>query len=168
MRRRHFAKLLSASLIAIAALPAPAAAQHIDRIVTFGDSLADDGNFFQITGVSPIGTPYSTGRFTGGVNYIDVLSDLLNAPVENFAIGGALTNNTNTTPGSRASPSRCRASLPGAEAHFRASRTASTKATWSPCRLGATMRAPISGAPAAPSRARPPPRPHRWRLRPRT
>ena len=36
------------------------------------------------------------GRFSGGTNYIDTLSLLLDAPVENFAIGGALTDNTNT------------------------------------------------------------------------
>ena len=97
MRRRHFAHMLSASLIALAALPAPAAAQHIDRIVAFGDSYADDGNFFQIAGIAPITTQvYTTGRFTGGTNYIDTLSQILGVPVENFAIGGALTNNTNT------------------------------------------------------------------------
>ena len=32
---------------------------------------------------------YPTGRFSGGTNYIDTLSQLLAAPVENFAIGGA-------------------------------------------------------------------------------
>ena len=96
MRRRHIA-MLSASLIGLAALPAPAAAQHIDRIVTFGDSYADDGNFFQIAGIAPLTTQvYTTGRFTGGTNYIDTLSQILGVPVENFAIGGALTNNTNT------------------------------------------------------------------------
>ena len=40
--------------------------------------------------------PYSTGRFSGGTNYIDTLGQLLNAPIDNFAIGGALTDNTNT------------------------------------------------------------------------
>ncbi len=40
--------------------------------------------------------PYSTGRFSGGTNYIDTLGQLLDAPIDNFAIGGALTDNTNT------------------------------------------------------------------------
>ena len=40
--------------------------------------------------------PYSTGRFSGGTNYIDTLGQLTNSSIENFAIGGALTNNTNT------------------------------------------------------------------------
>jgi outer membrane autotransporter protein len=72
---------------------APAAAQTVTRIVAFGDSYADDGNFFQLTGIS---TPvYPTGRFSGGTNFIDTMSQLLNVPVDNFAIGGAFTNNGN-------------------------------------------------------------------------
>jgi phospholipase/lecithinase/hemolysin len=89
-------RLIALSLLAASALSAtPAAAQRVDKIVAFGDSYADDGNLFQIIG-GPLPTPYLTGRFSGGTNYVDTLSDLLNAPVENFAIGGALTDNTNT------------------------------------------------------------------------
>ncbi|MFL6854983.1 MAG: autotransporter domain-containing protein [Sphingomicrobium sp.] len=98
-------RLFMASLLAASALSfaAPAAAQRIDNIVAFGDSYADDGNLFQILG--PLTPPsallaYSTGRFSGGTNYVDTLGQLLNAPIENFAIGGALTDNRNTnTPG---------------------------------------------------------------------
>ena len=89
-------RLIALSLLAASALTAtPAAAQRVDRIVAFGDSYADDGNLFQIIG-GPLPAPYSTGRFSGGTNYVDTLSSLLDAPVDNFAIGGALTNNTNT------------------------------------------------------------------------
>ena len=89
-------RLIALSLLAASALTAtPAAAQRVDRIVAFGDSYADDGNLFQIIG-GPLPAPYSTGRFSGGTNYVDTLSSLLVAPVDNFAIGGALTNNTNT------------------------------------------------------------------------
>ena len=91
-------RLFTASLLAASALTAavPAHAQRIDNIVAFGDSYADDGNFFQLVGLVPPPLPYSTGRFSGGTNYIDTLSQLLDAPVDNFAIGGALTDNTNT------------------------------------------------------------------------
>ena len=95
-KRRLFAlSLLTASALAAT----PAAAQRVDRIVAFGDSYADDGNLFQILG--PATPPsallvYPTGRFSGGTNYIDTLGQLLNAPIDNFAIGGALTNNSNT------------------------------------------------------------------------
>jgi len=90
-------RLITLSLLAASALTAsPAAAQRVDRIVAFGDSYADDGNFFQLVGINPPPAPYSTGRFSGGTNYIDTLGQLLNVPIDNFAIGGALTDNTNT------------------------------------------------------------------------
>jgi len=90
-------RLFTASLLAASALSfaAPAQAQRIDQIVAFGDSYADDGNLFQIIGIAPP-APYSTGRFSGGTNYIDTLGTLLDAPIDNFAIGGALTDNSNT------------------------------------------------------------------------
>ena len=94
--------LIGASALALTALGAgPASAQNIDRIVAFGDSYADDGNFFAFVGVDPATTvAYTTGRFSGGTNYIDTLGQLLDAPIDNFAIGGALTSqfNTNTGP----------------------------------------------------------------------
>ena len=97
--------LLTATALVVAT---PATAQRIDRIVAFGDSYADDNNATSLILGNP-GTPaatraqiqqlYPTGRFSGGTNYIDTLSQLLNAPVENFAIGGARTDNGNQTPG---------------------------------------------------------------------
>ena len=86
--------LIGVSAIAITALGAtPAAAQRVDRIIAFGDSYADDGNAFELGLVSPSVAPlYPTGRFTGGTNYIDTLSQLLGVPVLNFAIGGARAN----------------------------------------------------------------------------
>ena len=103
-------RLFAGALLAATALASatPAAAQRIDRIVVFGDSYADDNNATSLILGNP-GTPaatraqiqqlYPTGRFSGGTNYIDTLSQLLNAPVENFAIGGARTDNGNQTPG---------------------------------------------------------------------
>ena len=92
-------RLLSATLLAATAITfaAPASAQRVDRIVAFGDSYADDGNLFQLTGTSV--NIYPTGRFSGGTNYIDTLSQLLAVPVDNFAIGGAKTDNSNTVAG---------------------------------------------------------------------
>ena len=111
--------LISVSAAALAALPAPAAAQHVDRIVAFGDSYADTGIAIATmlndpTAPAPLksllSTLYPTGRFSGGSNYVDTLSTLLNAPVEGYAVGGALagtfpvpfgtgiSNNTNCGP----------------------------------------------------------------------
>jgi outer membrane lipase/esterase len=94
-------RILAASLCAASALTAaaPAEAQRVTRIVAFGDSYADPGNFFGFIGGNPVAQVYPTGRFSGGTNYIDSLSQILNVPVDNFAIGGALTNNYNTNTG---------------------------------------------------------------------
>ena len=101
MNRRSIARTLScASLVSLAGLASPAAAQQIDRIVVFGDSYADTGNALRLAGVSPQSTQvYTTGRFSGGSNYVDTLSDILQVPQFNFAIGGARTNNGNQTTG---------------------------------------------------------------------
>ena len=98
-------RLLALSLLAASALTAtPAAAQRVDRIVAFGDSLADTGNALQLLLSNPATPPalkaqlqalYPTGRFSGGTNYIDTLSQLLDAPVLNYAVGGAQTGALN-------------------------------------------------------------------------
>src|SRR3954452_10939377 len=99
-RRRVSRTLACASALSIAAGATPAAAQHIDRIVVFGDSYADTGNALRLAGINPLSTQiYTTGRFSGGTNYVDTLSTLLNVPQYNFAIGGARTNNSNQTAG---------------------------------------------------------------------
>lgn len=95
--------LLGASLFGLAAISAatPASAQRITRIVTFGDSYADTGNLFRLTGLNPLTFQsgiYPTGRFSGGTNYIDTLSSILNAPVENFAVGGATAVRGSSSP----------------------------------------------------------------------
>jgi hypothetical protein len=69
-------KLLCAvtSAAAAMAMASPADAQRVTRIVAFGDSFADDGNFFQLTGI-PAPVPYPTGRFSGGTNFIDTAAE---------------------------------------------------------------------------------------------
>jgi phospholipase/lecithinase/hemolysin/uncharacterized protein YhjY with autotransporter beta-barrel domain len=95
MTAKRSLRVLGASLAFLIAA-GPAHAQRVDRIVAFGDSYADDGNLFQILGFNPAPSVYPTGRFSGGTNYVDTLSQILGVPVENFAIGGALTGNVNT------------------------------------------------------------------------
>jgi outer membrane autotransporter protein len=103
--RKCAGALLAATAIGFAS---PAAAQRVDRIVAFGDSFADDNNAIQLLVTNPL-TPaalraqllqaYPTGRFSGGTNYIDTLSQLLNAPVDNFAVGSARAGTLNGFPG---------------------------------------------------------------------
>jgi phospholipase/lecithinase/hemolysin/uncharacterized protein YhjY with autotransporter beta-barrel domain len=97
--------LIGASTLALTAFAAsPASAQEVDRIIAFGDSLADTGNALQLLLASPFVPPatkaqlqqlYPSGRFSGGTNYIDTLSEILNAPVLNYAVGGAQTGALN-------------------------------------------------------------------------
>ena len=92
-----FASYLLASaacLAGAAAIATPAQAQRVSRIVAFGDSYADDGNFFELTGI-PRPAVYPNGRFSNGTNFVDTLALLLRTPVDNFAIGGAFTGNGN-------------------------------------------------------------------------
>ncbi len=89
--------LITATAIAAVTAGTPATAQQIDRIVAFGDSYADTGNAFALGYANPGALSiYSTGRFSGGTNYIDTLSQLLGVPVYNYAIGGALAGTNNT------------------------------------------------------------------------
>ena len=89
-------KGLLCAALSVAALAAatPASAQRVTRIVAFGDSYADDGNLFQLLGI-PRPAVYPNGRFSDGTNFVDTMSLLLGAPVDNFAIGGAFTGNGN-------------------------------------------------------------------------
>jgi len=98
MKRRRFSGALACtSLFSLAAVAAPASAQQIDRIIVFGDSYADTGNALRLAGIDPASTlVYTTGRFSGGSNYVDTLSNILQVPQYNFAIGGASTTGNGT------------------------------------------------------------------------
>lgn len=90
--------LLGATAALALSFTTPADAQRVERIISFGDSYADTGNFLKLAGINPLtGTQgiYTTGRFSGGTNYIDSLSTFLGAPVYDFAIGGAQARNQN-------------------------------------------------------------------------
>ena len=95
MTKLKIRALCAAAVIAFTGIAAaPAEAQRVNRIVAFGDSYADDGNLFELLGI-PRPAVYPNGRFSDRTNFVDTMAELLNVPVDNFAIGGAFTNNGN-------------------------------------------------------------------------
>jgi uncharacterized protein YhjY with autotransporter beta-barrel domain/phospholipase/lecithinase/hemolysin len=111
--RKSATKLLCAAVLAGGLWSAPASSQTVTRIVAFGDSYADTGNLFKLVGIAPPAV-YATGRFSGGTNFVDTMSQLLNAPDDNFAIGGALAGNGNiTAPGPLGFPTEYQSFLAG-------------------------------------------------------
>jgi thermolabile hemolysin len=68
------------------------------RIIVFGDSLSDTGNFYRRTGDTlPPSPPYWQGRFCNGPVWVEYLAeDLGMAGLEdNYAVGGAATGTAN-------------------------------------------------------------------------
>lgn len=84
---RPFATLAMAALLA-AATPL-ASASSFSSIVVYGDSLSDNGNLFNATGVP--GAPYVNGEFSNGPVAVQQLATLMNTSLIDFAFGGATT-----------------------------------------------------------------------------
>ncbi len=73
----------------------PAAAGQFTKLVVLGDSLSDTGNLFAATsGAIPPG-PYDEGRFSNESVWVEYLAAALDVPFENFAYGGAKTDQGN-------------------------------------------------------------------------
>jgi phospholipase/lecithinase/hemolysin len=110
MKRHLGLAMLAASLAC-----GEARASGYTAIYSFGDSLSDVGNVYNLTGQTIPIPPYSNGRFSNGANWLDDLSAKLglgpmvpiiapdgsNNPGGNdYAFGGAQTGPTNVNAGS--------------------------------------------------------------------
>jgi phospholipase/lecithinase/hemolysin len=114
-----------AALVAVFALVSaiPAHANPYSAVVSYGDSLSDNGNLYALTtalGMPYPPAPYYNGRFSNGPVSVEQLAANLGAPLFDFAVGGATSgvgnyvdNGTQTTAGF--------AHLPGMEAEIPAS-----------------------------------------------
>jgi thermolabile hemolysin len=79
-----------------------AASTAFSRIVVFGDSLSDTGNFYRLTGNQVPPSPYFDGRFSNGRLWIEYLAEDLGMqvlPEDNYAVAGATTGHDNSNNG---------------------------------------------------------------------
>ncbi|MCE7027547.1 autotransporter domain-containing protein [Jiella avicenniae] len=112
MLKTRLAKGLFASTI-VALAAQPAMARDIGAVVSFGDSLSDNGNLYAATaGTTPASPPYFNGHYSNG----QVFTEYLNGPMQtagaaflggvpidptanqNYAFGGARTDNLSASP----------------------------------------------------------------------
>lgn len=97
---------LAASTLALGlAMAGTASAQTYGRIITFGDSLSDNGNLYFVTGnTTPTSPPYYQGRFSNGPVWTELLGwtqSRFTGPFTgsyNGAFGGARTDNLVASP----------------------------------------------------------------------
>lgn len=62
----------------------------VQKMVSFGDSLSDQGNLRDLLKITP-GKLYFFGRFTNGRNWVDYLQNVLGLAVLNFASAGSVS-----------------------------------------------------------------------------
>ena len=77
----------------------PATFAAFSQVISFGDSLSDNGNILAATGGAAPIAPNLPGRFSNGQTWNELLASKLGLPalvpgVSNFAFGGALTDST--------------------------------------------------------------------------
>ena len=88
---------LAAGLLLAAA---PAKAAPFSRVIAFGDSLSDTGNFLALTSNTlPQPGDYFEGRFSNGAVAVELLADGLGVALQNYAYGGAKTGSGGQIPG---------------------------------------------------------------------
>jgi thermolabile hemolysin len=100
LRIRPVVSLILASLL-LGVISVGAGSSPFSRIVVFGDSLSDTGNFHRLTGGVP-GAPYASGRFSNGPLWIEYLAEDLGMTLlseNNYAVGGATTGSGNSNDG---------------------------------------------------------------------
>jgi phospholipase/lecithinase/hemolysin len=102
--RSRLGLALATATLFLAQTASFANATAFSRIVVFGDSLSDTGNFYALSGGWPPSPPYTDGRFSNGRLWIEYLAEDLGmnlAAGDNHAVAGATTGtlNSNNQPG---------------------------------------------------------------------
>lgn len=70
----------------------------VERIVVFGDSNVDNGNLYRMTSSEFPAAPRWKGRDSNGPVVVEYLSESMNAKLENYAVSGATTGDSNIVP----------------------------------------------------------------------
>jgi len=78
---------LGLNLVAAGLQGAIAGPNDFNRVVTFGDSLSDNGNLFASLG-TPASPPYFQGRFSNGPVWLEQLFGPMNSPFQGTGVGG--------------------------------------------------------------------------------
>jgi phospholipase/lecithinase/hemolysin len=100
--KSRFGILLSLTCLLAVQIPTNADPVPFSRIVVFGDSLSDTGNFYRLTGGRVPPAPYSNGRFSNGPLWVEYLAGDLGMQVlagDDFAVAGATTGHDNSNDG---------------------------------------------------------------------
>lgn len=95
-RPAMFVALLTGTLLAMTSL---ASAGAYTAVITYGDSLSDNGNLFAASGNTYPPPPYWNGRFSNGPVAVEYLANALHAPLVDLAWGGATTGIGNIADG---------------------------------------------------------------------
>jgi phospholipase/lecithinase/hemolysin len=90
-RFRRMLPLVLAVFVTLVPLAATAQFPY-DQVVTFGDSLLDNGNLFALSGNAFPPAPYFQGRFSNGRVSAELLAARLGIPLDDHAYGGAFTD----------------------------------------------------------------------------
>jgi len=81
-----FVALVAVTMLALTSF---ASAGAFSYVISYGDSLSDNGNLYAHTGQPP--APYWNGRFSNGPVTVEYLANSLGSPLKDFAWGGATT-----------------------------------------------------------------------------
>jgi len=98
----HFAVALAIAGFVGSQMPAQSKPTPFSRIVVFGDSLSDTGNFYHFTGGHVPPPPYLDGRFSNGPLWVEYLAQSLGMqvlPEDDYAVAGATTGRANSNNG---------------------------------------------------------------------
>ena len=95
-QRQRFSNRLISLLLAIGLFITAAEGSPFNRIVSFGDSLADTGTAHILTdGILPPYMGYPTDRYSNGLVWVEYLAQRLDVPIDDYAVAGAYTDDRN-------------------------------------------------------------------------